>query len=675
MQIALVLPKPKGRRWNSAGYGCIVLGRMKSTEQLVRNVAQAGAEDRVRVRAGERIDVTLESWGRLGEAMGRHDGELVFVLGGIPGERVSAEVVRVHRKYVSAIVAEVLERSPDRVEPPCPYFGECTGCQWQHLDYSAQLAAKREKVVDALSRVGGLFLDEPEAPVAETLPSPNRYGYRNHARMTVSKQGELGFVNRESRKFVRIDSCMLMRPAVNEVLEELQDRCGETTQLSIRAGGETTETKDSYLVQPRLFNPDIKVTTGQKRYMETIGENRFFVSSPSFFQVNVEQAARAAEVVREGLALSDQDVLLDAYAGVGTFAVLLSPFVKRVLAVEESSAAVADARENAAPCPNVEFLLGRTENVLSDLPLRPDVVVLDPPRSGCQPQALTSLLELAPSRVAYVSCDAETLARDLKALTTGGYAVEQVAPIDMFPQTHHVECVALLRWTSPVATDRLVLASASPRRRELLEALGLPFEVQPADVPEDPLPEETPQEMVERLSRDKALKVAATLDAGFVIGGDSTVVHLGESLGKPVDDDEARAMLRRLRGTTHHVSTGLTVVNAATGQAKTISMTSQITLREFTDEDIEASIASGVPKDKAGAYAVQDTELRPASGWKGCYHNIIGLPTCLALQLLDELGYPWPEDWQRADSSLCGPGCLTEASLPSFDRTKWESAP
>ena len=648
---------------------------MESTEQLARNVAQAGTEDKARVRAGERIDVTLESWGRLGEAMGRHDGELVFVLGGIPGERVTAEVVRVHRKYVSATVAEVLERSPDRVEPPCPYFGACTGCQWQHLDYNAQLSAKREKVIDALSRVGGLFLDESQAPVAQTLPSPDRYGYRNHARMTVSKQGELGFVNRESRKFVRIDHCMLMRPSVNEVIEKLQDRCGETTQLSIRASGETTETNDSYLVQPQLFNPDIKLTTGQKRYVETIGENRFFVSSPSFFQVNVEQAARAAEVVREGLALSDKDVLLDAYAGVGTFAVLLSPHVKRVLAVEESSAAVADARENAATCANVEFLLGRTENVLSDLPVSPDVVVLDPPRSGCQPQALSSLVELAPSRVAYVSCDAETLARDLKVLTSGGYAVQQVVPIDMFPQTHHVECVALLRWTSPAATGRLVLASASPRRRELLEALGLPFEVQPADVPEEPLPEETPRQMVERLSRDKALKVAATLDAGFVIGGDSTVVHLGESLGKPVDDDEARAMLRRLRGTTHHVSTGLTVVNAFTGQATTVSMTSQVTLREFTDEDIEASIASGVPKDKAGAYAVQDTELRPASGWEGCYHNIIGLPTCLALQLLYELGYERPEGWQRADSSLCGPGCPIEASLPSFDGTEWESAP
>ncbi len=599
--------------------------------------------------------------------MARHDGEPIFVLGGIPGERVRAEIVRVHRKYASATVVEVLEPSTDRVEPPCPYFGECTGCQWQHLEYAAQLKVKREKVVDALVRVGGLYADAQDAPVSDTLPSPNRYGYRNHARFTVGKQGSLGFVNRETRRFVRIGHCMLMRPSVNSVLEKLQDRCTETTQLSIRAesraGTDDADTPGSYLVQPSLHNPELTLETGQKRYVETIGEERFYVSSPSFFQVNVEQAARAAEVIREGLQLSPDDVLLDAYTGVGTFAVLLAPHVSRVMAVEESSAAVADARENASGAPNVEFVLGRTENVLPQLPLRPDAVVLDPPRSGCQPQALTGLIDLAAQRVAYVSCDAETLARDLKILCSGGYVLDRVVPIDMFPQTHHVECVALLHWEGPAVGDRLVLASESPRRRELVQALGFDFAVIPADVPEEPLRGESPVQMVERLSREKALKVSSQMDEGFVIGGDSTVVHLGESLGKPEDDEEARAMLRRLRGTTHHVSTGLTVVNAGTGEARTVSMTSEITLREYTDDEIEASIATGTPRDKAGAYAVQDTGLRPASGWEGCYHNIIGLPTCLLLQLLNDLGYSWSEGWQPPEATRCGPGCPVAGTM------------
>ena len=630
---------------------------MESAEQAASQTSLAPPSERPGLRPGERIEVTLESWGRLGEAMARCDGTPVFVFGGIPGERVAAEVVRVHRKYASAIVVEVLEQSPQREEAPCEYFGRCTGCQWQHLDYESQLAAKRDKVVDALARVGGLFPAAEDATVDETLPSENRYGYRNHARFTVNREGSLGFVNRETRRFVRIDNCLLMRPSVNSVLEQLQDRCQETTQLSIRAGEGSAESPSSYLVQPTLLNPAVKIPTGQKKYFETVGEDHFIVSSPSFFQVNVEQAARAAEVVREGLALNADDLLVDAYTGVGTFAVLLAPYVGKVVAIEESSAAVADARENSGSISNLEFVLGRTENVLGELHERPDAVVLDPPRSGCQPQALASLVELATPRVAYVSCDAETLARDLKVLCAGGYRLERVVPIDMFPQTHHVECVALLRWMGVPITTGLVLASASPRRRELMEGMGLEFSIRPADVPEDPLPGESPEEMVERLSRDKALKIAASMSEGFVVGADSTVVHQGESLGKPVDDDEARSMLRSLRGTTHHVSTGLTVVNASTGESLTTSMTSQITLREFTDEEIETSIATGVPLDKAGAYAVQDTELRPASDWEGCYHNIVGLPTCLLLQFLDALGWVPPTGWALTEEAECGQGC------------------
>ena len=634
---------------------------MNSEEQLVRQTQKP--------RPGDRLELTLDSWGRLGEAMAWHEGSPVFVFGGIPGERVTAEVVRVHRKYSSATVVDVLEPAPSRVDPPCQYFGECTGCQWQHIAYDTQLAAKREKVIDALIRVGGLFADAADAPVADTLPSPHRYGYRNHARFTVNRSGVLGFVNRETRRFVRIDHCKLMRPSVNAVLEQLQDRCQETTQLSIRAGAADSTNPDEYLVQPPLFNPEVPVATGQKRYVETVPlpiekGSRFFVSSPSFFQVNVEQAAQAVEVVREGLALGPDDVLLDAYTGVGTFAVLLAPFVGKVIAVEESSAAVADAHENAAGVPGVEFVLGRTENVLGDLPVRPDAVVLDPPRSGCQPQALEKLVKIAPPRVAYVSCDAETLARDLKILCEGGYVLDRVVPIDMFPQTHHVECVALLHWQGAAPSPPLVLASASPRRRELMTGMELPFDILPADVPEDPLPGESSQDMVERLSRDKALKVTASMQQGFIIGADSTVVHLGESLGKPQDDDEARAMLRRLRGTTHHVCTGLTVVDAATGRTLTGSMTSQITLRDFSDDEIKASIATGTPRDKAGAYAVQDTDLRPASGWEGCYHNIVGLPTCRLLQMLEELGWTPPESWRLPDTAACGPGCPTVSTLP-----------
>ena len=603
---------------------------------------------------GDRVTLTLTSWGRLGEAMADFDGYNVFVAGGIPGERVVAEVVKVHRKYVSAKVVDVLEASPDRVEPPCPYYGECTGCQWQHLSYDAQLKTKHEKVTDALQRVGELA----DPPVSEVRPSPDQLGYRNHARFTINRDGALGFINRETRQFVRIDKCLLMHQGVNDLLEELQDHCGETTQLSIRAG----KYSGDFLIQPYLVHPEIGVLTGQKRYTESVAGQDFLVSSPSFFQVNVEQAAAAADVVRDRLHLTAADVLLDAYTGVGTFAILLAPSVKRVIAVEESSAAVADAKQNAGDLQNLEFVLGRTEDVLRNLPVKPDVVVLDPPRSGCQPRALESLIEMAPSRVAYVSCDAETLGRDLKILCQGGYRLDEVAPLDMFPQTHHVECVALLsrgESSSQPAPASLTLASASPRRRELMNLLGLEFTITPADLDENSLPGESPVEMVERLSRQKALAVAAGMESGLVIGADSTVVFEVQAVGKPVDDDDARRMLRMLSGTTHHVSTGITVVDAASGQILSDAMTSQISLRYLTDQEIEASIASGVPRDKAGAYAVQDTDLRPAADWEGCYNNIVGLPICRLLEMLQELGYQLPDGWTVPDAVACGDDCPT----------------
>ena len=597
------------------------------------------------------LNLSLVAWGRLGEAMAYHNGQEVFVLGGIPGERVVAEVIRVRRKYVAARVVEVLEASADRVEPPCSYYGDCTGCQWQHLSYPAQLQAKQAKVIDALERVGGFY----DAPVLPVLASPEQYGYRNHARFTVGREGGLGFVNRETRRFVQIDRCMLMHAGINRLLDELQDKCGETTQLAIRAGKETGD----FLVQPTLKNPAIAIPTGQKHYLESVGGREFRVASPSFFQVNIEQAGRLVQVVREALDLAGNEVLLDAYTGVGTFAILLAPYVKKVYAVEESSAAVADARENAAGLDNVEFLLGKTEDVMAEvagLAEPPDVVLLDPPRAGCQAEALHRIIGLNPPRLVYVSCDPETLGRDLKILCDGHYSIDRIQPLDMFPQTHHVESVAVLTRNNSAASPSLVLASASPRRRELLTELGLDFRVIPSNAPEEPIPGESPQEMVQRLSQDKANTVAEQLSDGFVVGADSVVVLNGRAIGKPQDQAEARKMLMELRGTEHQVTTGLTVKNVGTGRSLTDSMTADIVMRDFSDAEMEASIESRVPMDKAGAYAVQDRDFRPAQLKSGCYSNVVGLPLCRLLEMLEELGYP------KASSlpATVGDGCITE---------------
>ena len=597
------------------------------------------------LQRGDSVQLHLRSWGRLGEAMAVHDGRDVFVFGGIPGETVIAEIVATRRKYLAAQVTQVLEPSPHRVSPPCPYFGHCTGCQWQHLDYPAQLDAKTGIVHDAMERIGSFH----NPPVLPTLPAPEQLGYRNHARFTIWRStGALGFVHRERRRFVRIDRCMLMHDGVNNLLEQLQEKCAATSQLSIRASSATGD----YLIQPALDHPDIAPASGQKTYQETIAGRTFRVASPSFFQVNTAQAARLVDLVRDALQLTGSETVLDAYAGVGVFAALLAGNAHHIIAVEESTAAIADAATNLDGIPNVSIITGKVEEILPTMSDAPDAVVLDPSRSGCQPAALDAILAMQPARLAYVSCNPESLARDLRTLCRA-YRIEWIQPLDMFPQTYHIECVAALS-PKPAAAE-IILASASPRRRQLLSALGLEFAVAPSHIPEHQQDGETPEQMVRRLSRDKALAAAAqqSAAAGYYIAADSTVVLDGDALAKPLDAADARAMLTRLRGTAHQVITGLTAYDAATGRCLTDTMSADVVMRNFTDAEMEQSIASGTPMDKAGAYAIQDAEFRPAQLARGCYSNVIGLPVCRVTELLAELGCPLP-DWATA---AVPPGC------------------
>ena len=387
----------------------------------------------------EKAQLTLEEMGPLGDTLAQFEGERINVFGGIPGEEVVARIVRYRRgrrRLCSAIVSRVVKPSPHRVAPPCPYFGPCTGCQWQHIEYPYQLLLKREAVLRELK--GSTELEDVH--VAETMPSPEPLGYRNHARFTVRGNGSVGYVNRITRRFVSVDHCMLMSQWINETLGKLQGRSGETSQISVRHSVNTGE----WLIQPSLGSDEIPVASGQTYYHEKLLGSVFRIGSPSFFQVNTAQAERLSLLVRKRLDIGGGETLVDAYAGVGTFAALFAPFAKRVIAIEESEAAIKDAAINTASFGNLEIRQGRTESVLGALDSRPDAVVLDPPRAGCQPAALDALLRWRPRRTVYVSCDPGTLARDLRILVGGGLRLESVEPVDMFPQTHHVECVATL---------------------------------------------------------------------------------------------------------------------------------------------------------------------------------------------------------------------------------------
>jgi len=387
----------------------------------------------------EFAELRLTSMGDLGDSIADFEDGTIQVFGGIVGELVRARIYRYKRRrkeMVSGMVSDVIDPSPHRVASPCSYFGFCSGCQWQHISYEHQLTLKRDIVRNAFNDYPSLS----DVVISNTHPAPTSFNYRNHARFTVRFGGQLGFSNRITRRFVRIEECMLMDSKINEFLSQLQEESSETTNLSVRVGINTGD----YLIQPKLSNPNLNFDTGQKWYTENMLNREFRVASPSFFQVNTKQAEFMINLVGDRLNLSGEEILVDAYAGVGVFASLLSDRVRKVIAIEESQAAVKDALFGLDDLKNIYYLEGKTEEVLKELEDQIDVIILDPPRTGCHPNAIDSVIASKANKIAYVSCDPPSLARDLSMLVDGGYTVESVSPIDMFPQTYHTECVVTL---------------------------------------------------------------------------------------------------------------------------------------------------------------------------------------------------------------------------------------
>jgi 23S rRNA (uracil1939-C5)-methyltransferase len=386
--------------------------------------------------AHQTIALRPEAMSYRGTAVARLDGRPVFISGALPGESVLAEVERERRDFLEARAVEIEEPSPLRVHPRCDHFGDTGSCEWEFIEYQEQLRLKSTILADQLRRIGGFT----EAEMLTAVPSPLEWGYRNHARFSVDDQGRPSYFKRASHSPVAIADCAILCPQINALLPLLQGRLGGLKSVELRCGERTGE----YLVAPSLTDRGVEAESGQAHLYEELLGRRFRISAESFFQINTGAAEVLARLVVEAADFSGGERVADLYAGVGAFACLVSPHAAAVVAVESSAAACEDGRFNAGFLENVRYRAGLVERVLPRLEPAPDIVLLDPPRSGCDPRAIQALVAQRPRRIVYCSCDSATLARDLRLLVQGGYRLSSTRVVDMFPQTYHIESLSVL---------------------------------------------------------------------------------------------------------------------------------------------------------------------------------------------------------------------------------------
>jgi 23S rRNA (uracil1939-C5)-methyltransferase len=387
----------------------------------------------VSVPATGTVDVTIESLAAGGEGIG-HDasGRVVFVPFAAPGDRLRVRVVEEQPRFARGEIEAVLAPGADRVTPRCPVFGSCGGCSWQHIDYAAQLEAKRAMLRDALERIGGI-----DVPTIEFVASPQPYGYRGRARMLV-EGGRVGFRKRRSHEVCAITACPLLAPPLDAALAALAAHPpaqGGEWELALGSDGAV-----------RRVALAARGPAADRIAVHVAGE-QFEVSSGVFVQANALLQGALAQTVLDAAGQGGE--VLELFAGAGFFTLGLARRFERVAAVESDAAAVQDLSRNcaAAGLRQVRVIEAPVEAVLAAIRrhrLAPDVVVLDPPRGGLGPRASQQLARLAAQRIVYVSCDPATLARDLRVLTEKRWSLARVIGFDLFPQTPHVEAVAVL---------------------------------------------------------------------------------------------------------------------------------------------------------------------------------------------------------------------------------------
>jgi 23S rRNA (uracil1939-C5)-methyltransferase len=398
------------------------------------------------------VNLTVLAYG--GEALGRlPDGRAVFVPFALPGEIARVRLVDERRGFARAELLEILAPSPERIEPLCCHFGRCGGCHYQHLPYEAQLKAKTAVLGDQLKRIGKL----ENIPIQPIVPSPEPFYYRNHIQFHLTEDGKLGFHSMRSQEVMPIQECHLPEEIINTIWPQLEfDPLEDLERIGLRVGVDDVQLilESGELQVPELSVEELTmsavhlspagplVMAGSDHVVIQVLDRPFRVSAGSFFQVNTAMAEAMVKHLLDHLSLQPEMTVLDVYCGVGLFSAFLAPRVGQMVGIESAPSACDDFVENLDEFENVTLYEAAAEEVLSMLDLHPDLVLVDPPRSGLDPQALDGLLEMRSPLLVYVSCDPATLGRDARRLVTGGYHLQQITPFDLFPQTYHIESIS-----------------------------------------------------------------------------------------------------------------------------------------------------------------------------------------------------------------------------------------
>lgn len=407
------------------------------------------------LKKNDTIKLYIEDITNDGEGVGKLDGFVWFVKDAIPGDEIEAIVMKQKKSYGYARLKSVIKESTDRICPKCQKARACGGCTLQCMDYKAQLKFKRNKVKNNLMRIGGFDGDFIEGILAGTVGMEEPWRYRNKAIVPVGKDknGNItaGFYAAHSHDIIECEDCFLQPAEFKEIIKETLKRYGNTmTHILLRKGYKTGQVM-AYAVENHDTNAVLsgKLTHvyGDEVIEDYIGDLKFKISPRSFFQVNPVQVEKLYGKALEYAELTGNEIVWDLYCGTGTITLSLARNARRVYGVEIVEDAIKDAVINAEEngIDNAVFYVGKAEEVtLRDDFEKPDVVVVDPPRKGCDSVCLDTIIRMNPERFVYVSCDSATLARDLRILCDNGYELRKATPVDMFPQTVHIETVCLL---------------------------------------------------------------------------------------------------------------------------------------------------------------------------------------------------------------------------------------